>query len=136
MRQAEKHLHIVVNGSPILEFDRSKPVPGQQRRYLENMDARMNAGIHLDGQFLTNPDPVQRSHFVANSLVNALFQENYSLAMALCTWLALRIPDLQQVKAIGDIETDMGIELIFDRDYQKSQTEQTIKFYKPEKSSK
>lgn len=136
MRQAEKKLHVVVNGNPILEFDRSKPIPGHQRRYLDNMDARMDAGIQLGEAFHANPDPAQRSQFVANSLINALFKENYSLAMALCTWLANRIPELKQVKASGNIDEEMGVELVFDRDYEQAKTEQTIKFFKPEKSNK
>lgn len=136
MRQAGNKLHVVVNDVPVLEFDRSQPIPGHQRLYLENMDAKMDQGIQIDGEFHPTPDPILRSHFVANSMVNALFAENYSLSMALCTWLADRIPDLQIVKAAGDIEVDMDVELIFDRDYEKAKTEQGIKFYKPEKSDK
>ncbi|SEA56104.1 hypothetical protein SAMN05660964_01886 [Thiothrix caldifontis] len=131
MRQAGNKLHVVVNDVPVLEFDRSQAIPGHQRLYLNNMDVKMDQGITLDGTFHPTPDPIVRSHFVANSMVNALFVENYSLAMALCTWLADRIPDLQIVKAVGNIEADMGIELVFDRDYTKAKTEQGIKFYKP-----
>lgn len=128
-------IHVVVNDNPILEFDRSKPIPGQQRRYLDNMDQRMDQGIELDGAFIPEPDAMQRSYFVANSMVNALFKENYSLAIAMCTWLSLRIPDLQQVQAVGDIDSDMKVDLIFDRDYQRSSQEQTIQFFKPEKKN-
>ena len=131
MRQAGNILHVVINDAPVLTFDRSKPIPGHQRLYLAGMDTKMEQGIEVDGVFHPTPDPIQRSHFVANSMINALFAENYSLAMALCTWLADRIPDLKMVKAAGDIETDMDIELIFDRDYEIAKTEQEIKFYKP-----
>lgn len=124
-------IHVVVNGTPVLEFDRSKPVPGKQRRYLDNMDAQMDQGIHLADGFHPQPDAITRSQFVANSMINALFTENWSLAMAMCTWLAERIPELQQVQAIGDIEGEMKVELIFDRDYEKSRTEKSIKFFKP-----
>lgn len=126
-------IHVVVNDNPILEFDRSKPIPGHQRQYLDNMDQRMDQGIQLDGKFLPEPDAMQRSYFVANSMLNALFKENYSLAIAMCTWLSHRIPDLQQVQAVGDIEEDMKVDLIFDRDYQRSSQEQTIQFFKPDK---
>lgn len=64
-------------------------------------------------------------------MINALFSENYSLAIAMCTWLAERIPELKQVQARGDIETEMRVDLIFDRDYQTSKTEQTINFFNP-----
>lgn len=136
MRQGGNKLHVVINDMPILEFDRAKPIPGHQRRYLEDMDARMDQGIQVGEEHFASPDPVTRCRFVSNSLVNALFAENYSLAMALCTWLADRIPELQMVKAVGNIEGDMGVELIFDRDYEKAKTEHGIKFYKPEKSGK
>ncbi|CAA6818319.1 MAG: Unknown protein [uncultured Thiotrichaceae bacterium] len=124
-------IHVVINDAPILEFDRSKPVPGQQRRYLDNMDSRMENGIQLNGDFIATPDASQRSQFVASSMVNALFAENYSLAIAMCTWLAERIPDLKQVQVIGDVEGEMRINLVFDRDYITSQTEQPIKFFNP-----
>lgn len=128
-------IHVVVNDTPLLEFDRSKPVPGQQKRYLDNMDKRMDQGIELNGTFISNPDPTQRSQFVANSMINALFTENYSLAIAMCTWLAERIPELKQVQAIGDATAEMRVDLIFDRDYQTSKTEQTINFFKPKNSN-
>lgn len=136
MRQGGNKLHIVVNDAPILEFDRAKPIPGHQRRYLEDMDARMDQGIQVDEKFLPHPNPMTRCRFVANSLINALFAENYSLSMALCTWLADRIPELKMVKAINDANGETGIELIFDRDYERAKTEQGIKFHKPEKSTK
>lgn len=127
-------IHVVVNDAPVLEYDKSKPVPGQQRRYLDNMDARMDQGIELNGEHIAQPDAMQRSQFVANSMINALFQENFSLAIAMCTWLGERIPDLKQVQAVGDIEQNMRVDMVFDRDYETSKTEQTIKFHKPNKS--
>lgn len=133
MRQAGNKLHVVVNDVPVLEFDRAQPIPGHQRRYLENMDARMDQGIQVGAEFFSSPDPITRCQFVSNSLVNALFAENYSLALALCTWLADRIPELQMVKAAGDANGETGVELIFDRNYEKLKTEQGIKFYKTEK---
>lgn len=131
MGLANGKIHVVVNDEPILEFDRSKPVPGQQKRYLDNMDSRMENGIELNGAFIATPDASQRSRFVANSMVNALFSENYPLAVAMCTWLAERIPDLKQIQVAGDIEGEMRIDLVFDRDYMTSKTEQPIKFFNP-----
>ncbi len=136
MRQGGNKLHVVVNDVPILEFDRAQPIPGHQRRYLEDMDARMDQGIQLGEKFVSSPDPITRCQFISNSLVNALFAENYSLAMALCTWLANRIPDLQMVKAAGETDSEMGVELVFDRNYEKAKTEQGIKFYQQEKPKK
>ena len=88
----------------------------------------MNEGIQLGDDFITNPNPMQRAQFVANSLINALFKENYALATAMCTYLAKRIPDLKQVKAIGDLEKELSVELVFDRDYETAKMEQPVAF--------
>lgn len=132
-------LYVIFNGEPILEFDRAKPVPGHQRSYLDNMDARMDTGIQLGEGFVESPNPLQRSQFVANSLVNALLKDNYSQAIAMCTYLAKRMPDLQQIKCEGsqndseDENQEISIEFVYDRNYEKAQQEQTIQFFKPDK---
>jgi len=132
-------LYVVVNGDPILEFDRKKPVPGHQRQYLDNMDAQMDQGIQLGPDFIKEPNALQRSQFVANSLVNLLHKEQYSTAIAMCTYLAKRMPELQQIQCKGDIESlkeddGLSIEFVFDRSFEKAQQEQTIQFHKPDKN--
>ncbi len=130
-------LYVIVNDEPILEFDRKKPVPGHQRQYLDNMDAQMDQGIQLGDDFIESPNELMRSQFVANSLVNMLFKEQYSTAIAMCTYLAKRMPELQQIQCKGDIESDskddsgFSIEFVFDRSFEKAQQEQTIQFHKP-----
>lgn len=131
----ETTLTVVVNGASILEFDRNKPVPGQQRRALDTMDQNMDRGIRLGQDQIPSPNPMQRAQFVANTLINALFAENYSQAMAMSTYLAKRIPELQQVKAVGDIDNVLNIELVFDRSFKQASTEQPVQFYRPEKPS-
>ncbi|PWQ94085.1 hypothetical protein [Leucothrix pacifica] len=131
----ESKLAVVVNGASILEFDRAKPLPGQQRRALDIMDENMDRGINLGQEHVESPNPMQRAQFVANTLINALFAENYSQAMAMSTYLAKRIPELQQVKAVGNIDDVLNIELVFDRSYEQSSTEQPVQFYRPEKPS-
>lgn len=126
----DNKLHTIVNGDVMLEYDRSKPVPGHQRQYLDSMDQRMDAGINLDNSSIDQPNPMQKAQFVANSLVNALFQENDALAIAMCTYLAKRIPDLKQIKAVGKPDKDISVELVFDRDYETAQLEQPIEFFK------
>lgn len=135
MNMPEEKLTVVVNDSPILEFDRNKPIPGQQRRALDVMDQNMDKGVNLGGKPVDTPNPMQRAQFVANSLVNALFDENYSLAMAMCTYLAKRIPELHQVKAVGENKDTLNIELVFDRSFEQAKTEQTVNFFRPDKSS-
>jgi len=126
--------YVILNDEPLLEFDRKKPVPGHQRQYLDNMDSQMDQGIQLGDDFIKTPNPLQRSQFVANSLINLLLKDEYSMAIAMCTYLAKRMPDLQQIKAQGSIdindkENPLSIELVFDRSYEKSQLEQPIKFH-------
>lgn len=121
-------LIVVINGNPILEFDRGKPVPGHQRQFLDNMDGRMDKGIHLAGESIADPNALQRVQFVANSMVLALSEENDALGAAMCTYLANRMPDLQQVKAVSNEESGLSIELVFDRSYEKAQQEQVVVF--------
>ena len=130
-------LYVVINDEPILEFDRKKPLPGHQRQYLDDMDAQMDQGIKIGDDKIKDPDPLVRSQFVANSLVNSLAGDEYSTAMAMCTYLAKRMPDLLQIQCKGDLDnTDpdskgLSIEFVFDRNYQQTQQEQTIQFHKP-----
>lgn len=121
-------LIVVINGSPILEFDRGKPVPGHQRQFLDNMDERMDQGILLSNEHIDKPNALQRVQFVANSMVLALSEENDAMGAAMCTYLAKRMPDLQQVKAAFKEETGLSIELVFDRSFEKSQQEQVVVF--------
>ena len=125
-------LYVVMNDEAILEFDRKKPVPGHQRQYLDNMDAQMDQGIQLGDDFIEEPNPLQRTQFVSNSLVNLLLKDQYSMAIAMCTYLAKRMPDLQQIKCLSDENEEISIELVFDRSYEQAQQEQTIQFHKPE----
>lgn len=127
---ADNKLHTIVNGAVMLEYDRGKPVPGHQRQYLDTMDMKMDQGIQVGNDHISNPNPMQKAQFVANSLVHALFQENDALAIAMCTYLAKRIPDLKQIKAVGDHDNELSVELVFDRDYATAQQEQTIEFFK------
>ena len=125
-------LYVIVNDEPILEFDRKKPVPGHQHQYLDNMDSQMDQGIQLGEDFIEQPNALQRSQFVANSLVNLILKDEYSMAIAMCTYLAKRLPDLQQIKCKGEPEKELSIELVFDRSYEQAQQEQAIQFHKPE----
>ena len=125
---SDKQLTVVINGGAVLKFDRGKPVPGHQRQYLDNMDKRMDQGIELSGKSIENPNALQRIQFVASSMINALSEENDTLAAAMCTYLAKRMPDLDQVKAAYKDDSGLSIELVFDRSYEKAQQEQVITF--------
>lgn len=123
-----KKLVVVYHGQVMLEFDRGVAVPGKQRQYIEEMDQRMDKGICLGEGDIAEPNPLQRAQFVANSMVTALMEENNNQAIAMCTYLAKRIPDLEQVKAVSQDDGALSIELVFDRSFEKAQQEQTVEF--------
>ena len=131
----DSKLLVIFNNEAVLEYDRSKPIPGKQRQYLDRMEERMDQGIQLGDAFIEAPNPLQRAQFVANSLVNSLLKQNYDQAIAMCTFLGKRMPDLQQIKCEGSEGDDGGIsiEFVYDRSFEQSQQEQTIQFHKPEK---
>jgi len=128
-------LHIIINDTVLLEYDRNKPIPEEQSKYLDKMDAKMQGGIILGKDRIEAPNTLQRAQYIANSLISALFEEDYNLGIAMCTYLAQRIPDLQQVKAAGE-KNEISVEFIFDRSLEKSQQEQKIEFYNPNSSDK
>ncbi|CAG0907704.1 unnamed protein product [Cyprideis torosa] len=107
-------LAIVVNGQLMMHYDRDQRLPGVQRRMLDEMDTKLDQGISLAGVMVEDPDPMMRAQFVANTLVNALFDENDQKAAAMCSWLATRIPELQVVQAI-DNENESKVELVFNQ---------------------
>lgn len=128
MKNNHKKLVVTYHGQVMLEFDRGVPLPGKQRQYLDDMDRRMDKGIMLGEDKITKPNPLQRAQFIANSMMNALIQENDNQAIAMCTYLAKRIPDLEQVKAITKDDGAASIELVFDRSFEKAQQEQVVDF--------
>jgi len=54
---------------------------------------------------------------VAN-LLSALKMEDESMAAAMCSYLAIRLPELKQVK-IEENDGEVSIELVFDEEYRK-----------------
>lgn len=128
MDNNHKKLVVIYHDQAMMEFDRGVPVPGKQRQYLDVMDQRMDEGITLGEDKVVDPNPLQRAQFVANSMVNALIQENNNKAIAMCTYIAKRIPDLEQVKAISKDDGALSIELVFDRSFEKAQQEQVVEF--------
>lgn len=124
----KQQLTVVLNGASQLEYDRNKVLPDDLKAYLQRMDAQMDQGIQLDGQYLAMPDGLQRARFVAEQLLHAVQTDNEAMAAATCSYLAVRIPDLKQVRAeVKDGKS--SVDLVFDRDYAP---EQTLTFVKPE----
>ena len=106
-------LAIHMNGTSVVEYDREKPLGEQQLTYLERMDSKMDLGVTLNEEFVIDPDPLQRAHFVASQLVQGLVAENEQLIAATCAWLALRVIDLKQVR-VSDSDGTYTIDLVFD----------------------
>ena len=81
----------------------------------------------LEPQLITDPNQMQRAQFIANTLVNALFDDDEQKIAATSAYLGTRVADLKQVKAKHS-EKGMVIELVFDRDYDQAASEQPIQF--------
>ncbi|MCW9024552.1 MAG: hypothetical protein OQK73_07700 [Gammaproteobacteria bacterium] len=112
----ENIMAVLVNGVAQLEYDRNKLLPGHQELYLEKMDKKMAAGISLGNVFIDSPDISERTQFVSANLAHAIKIGDESTAAALCSYLAIRLPDLKQVK-INDKEQGVIIDLVYDEEY-------------------
>ena len=109
---------VLLNGIAQLEYDRNKLLPDHQAVYLDKMDARMDEGILLGDTTVLQPDLTQRTQFVAANLAHAINTNDETMAAALCCYLAVRQPDLKQVR-IEDSAGECSVELVFDEDYRK-----------------
>ena len=118
-------LTIVVNGQPVLQYDRRKSLAARQRLFLDHMDRDMDGGITMGGAYIEQPDLPARARFVAISLLDALDAGNDGLAAASCAYLALRLPDLKQVK-MDRHQGQVHIDLVFDEHYVPTQTIQFV----------
>lgn len=122
-------LVILLDDNPALEFDHAKTVPQKQLDYLDNMDQRMDAGVTLDGQQIAEPDLETRVRFVAQAMAQALLAGNDGLAVAMCTWLGLRRPQLKQVH-IESGALGVKVDLDYENVYQKPEPEpQVVEFF-------
>lgn len=118
----------VVNGEPIVEYDRSVVLPENQQQYLEIMDSKMDQGIPLGQGNVFAPDQEQKSQFVASQLFMAIESENDQLIAASMAYLATRLPELKQVST-KEKEGEQQISFIYDREFTPPQP---INFIKPE----
>ncbi len=113
-----ENLVVLLNGEALIEYDRTKDLPEKQRQYLDRMDRQMDDGITLGDERIDNPDQQQRAQFVALTLVNALQQDNEAVIAAMNSYLAIRLPDLKQVKAdIDQNSRRVMFDLIFDQEH-------------------
>ena len=120
-------LTVVVNDQAVLEYDRRKPLAARQRLYLDHMDRDMDKGVPLEGRHQAAPDLRTRAQFVATSLLQALESGNDGVAAATCSYLAVRLPDLKQVRAQSNAG-QLVIDLVFDKAHVPAQT---VQFTRP-----
>ena len=109
---------VFLNGLAQLEYDRDRLLPDHQAAYLDKMDAKMDAGILVGNKTVRDPDQNPRTQFAAANLAHALQAQDEAVAAAMCSYLAIRLPDLKQVK-IEDEDGEISIEFIFDEPYRK-----------------
>ncbi|WP_200249873.1 hypothetical protein [Lamprobacter modestohalophilus] len=110
---------VLLNGVAQIEYDRTKALPDYQGAYLDKMDRKMEAeGIDIDGQRIQMPALAQKAQFVAANLANAIVTNDEAQVAAMTTWLAVRLPELKQVK-LREEEGGFAIELDFDQGYIK-----------------
>jgi len=124
-----KILAVLVDDQVQLEFDHAKPIPEQQLDYLDSMDARMDSGILLEGEQIAEPDIDARVKFVAQNLATALLEGDDQMAAAMCTWLGVRRPELQQLKiSVGEL--GVTLDLDYETPYEKpSPQPQVVQFH-------
>lgn len=113
-------LVLVVNDQLTLQYDRNKALPENQRDYLQRLDEKFTQGIELQGESIASPDIQQQARYIALSLMEGVMYQEDAKAAASMAWLATRLPDLKQVKAMVD-ETGTQFELVFDREYKPHQ---------------
>lgn len=111
-------LVVQLNGTPVLEYDRAKALSPKQRASLMMLDEKLDGGILLNGEFITQSSEQERVEFMAGHLVSALLEDDEGIAAASCAYLAKVLPDLKQVRA-SEKDGEVSIELIFDREYQE-----------------
>ena len=108
---------VLLNGTAQIEYNRDIALPARQREYLDRMDQDMDAGIQLGNRYIDMPDQTQRAQFVALHLIQSLLVDNEQHIAASCAYLADRLSDLKQVKAVTKPDGAIGIDLVFSEDY-------------------
>jgi len=122
-----ENMIVVIDGQSQLEYDRSRSLPEQQLLALDQMDRKMDQGIELPVGHLDAPNALQRAQFVALQLVQAVEAGNETVAAATCAYLAVRVPELKQLKAEHQ-PTGLHLDLVFDRPFM---SEMKIEFFDP-----
>ena len=111
---------VLINSIAQLEYDRDKPLTDYQLTYLEKMDEKMDQGIIIDGETIDSPELSQKVQFVVANMLSAMKEDNEGVTSSLCTYLAVRLPELKQIK-INEESEGVSIDMVYDEEY-KGQT--------------
>jgi hypothetical protein len=114
-----KPLTIFVNDQVAFEYDKEAAVDDQKLAFFEKMDADMNRGIKIQGEFIADPNAKQRATFVAMNLIRALKQDNQAIILASCAYLANRLPALIEVH-VRDSGNTVNVELVEEHQNKKA----------------
>lgn len=106
-------LVIYLDDALCLEVARAGGVPGQLRALFARLDADMDAGIELDGEWVAAPETRQRCRFVLGELVHALADGRQDFARSLLAYLAARWPELL---AVHVLRTEDGWDVRLEQD--------------------
>ena len=106
-----KLLTIFANDQVAFSYDKESDVDDQKLAFFDKMDADMNRGINIHGELITDPNTKQRAKFVAMNLIRALKQDNQSIILASCAYLANRLPAIIEVHA-RDSGNTVNVELV------------------------
>ncbi len=112
-------LVVQVNGNVQIEYNRDVPLTEKQHAYLDKLDRKMDAGFRLGDEQIDNPDQTQRAQFVAMQLIEALMDADDARIAASCSYLADRLPELKQIKAVITEGEAIAMELDFSEEYKK-----------------
>ena len=107
---------VLLDGVAQLEYDREKLLPDHQAAYLDKMDEKMSEGISIGEKKIKDPDINQRAQFVVANLLHAIKTDNEQVAGAMCSYLAIRLPELKQVKIIEQ-NGEVSIEFDYENEY-------------------
>lgn len=123
-RSTPEIVNITLNHESVLQYDRRRPLSDLQSRYIQKMDEDMDKGITIDGRKINQPDPLQRAHFVALTLITAIKVENEQLAAATSAYLVDRLPELRQINAVDEREGFI-VHLVLDKVQQPTKARRT-----------
>lgn len=101
---------LLVNNQVAFDFDKVVTLEKNQLSFLDKMDADMAKGVKINGQSISEPDKNQRATFVVMNLIRALQQENETVVTASCSYIANRLPDIEEVHVN---EHESGIKVVF-----------------------